>query len=203
MKNSLKPILVLFLIASIPNTLLAQENTRSELKKDGFYLGAGTGTWFGTGKNTILGNPLLFDLALELKSGRGSLAFSFDLITSISTTDTLYLKKDNDVLKADRYFGAQFGLEYSHELYSRNRFALEAIGGAGYGALSFKGAETKDYDKSSLYLNPGFGARYFVSDHTFIRLKLQYNTANYKLKDQGSTDISGNFITAKLILGWK
>lgn len=198
-KTIITSVLVLVWVS---NQLWAQE-TNPNINKDGLYFGVYTGTWFGTGKNSVMGSPLMGGLLMELKSGKGALAVNFDLVGNLTKTKTLYLESNNKLLERNKYIGAQISLQYSHELYSQNRFALEAVGGFGYGDLTFVPDDEESIGTKSLFIDPGVGARYFIGQKTFLQLKIQYNLANYKINDNVSTNISGNFVTTKLILGWK
>lgn len=193
----------LFLLVCLSNSLLGQEKTQ-EFKESGVYFGFYTGTWFGTGKNAILGNNIMGGLLLELKSGKGALGINFDFFGNLVKTHAIYIKNNDEIIQKDGYSGVQISLQYSHEIYEKNRFALEAVGGFGYGDLSFSIPDKENgIGKSSFFVDPGLGIRYFIGQETFLQFKVQYNSANYKLKDPSSTNIGGNFVTTKLILGWR
>lgn len=185
------------------NQTSGQEKPQS-IRKDGVYFGVYTGTWFGTGKNAVLGNNIMGGLLLELKSGKSALGANFDFFGNLDKTETIYIKNDDQVIEKNGYSGVQISLQYSHELYTKNRFALEGVGGFGFGDLSFSVPDKDNgIGKSSFFVDPGLGIRYFIGQETFLQFKAQYNLANYKLKDNASTNIGGNFVTTKLILGWR
>ncbi|WP_316735694.1 hypothetical protein [Pedobacter aquatilis] len=202
--NIAKKIVPFVLILICFSFQLSAQEAPGKLNKTGFYLGIYTGTWFGTGQNSILSNPIMGGLLLELKSGKGALAVNFDFFGNPVKTKPIYLKTNDKIIEKTNYLGVQISLQYSHELYQRNKFALEAVGGFGYGDIGFKVPETEDYvSKSSLFVDPGIGARYFIGQNTYLQFKLQYNLANYKFKDNETTNIGGNFVTTKLIFGWR
>lgn len=185
------------------NQVFAQKNTKT-FRNDGVYFGVYTGTWFGTGKSAVLGNNIMGGLLLELKSEKSALGFNFDFFGNLGKTETLFIKDNDQIIEKNGYGGVQISLQYSHELYTRNRFALEGVGGFGFGDLSFSVPDKENgIGKSSFFVDPGLGIRYFIGDETFLQFKVQYNLANYRLKDNASTNIGGNFVTTKLILGWR
>ncbi len=191
------------MIFGFSSQLSAQEEQQN-FRKNGVYLGVYTGTWFGTGKSAVLGNNIMGGLLLELKSEKSALGFNFDFFGNLGKTETLYIKNDSQIIEKDGYSGVQISLQYSHELYTKNRFALEGVGGFGFGDLSFSvPGKENGVGKSSFFVDPGLGIRYFIGQEIFLQFKTQYNLANYKLKDNASTNIGGNFVTTKLILGWR
>lgn len=202
MKNAVKISLILLMIAPITNSLSAQENN-SQIKKDGFYLGVSTGTWFPDGKNKILGHPFMGGVVLELKSGKGALSLVFDIIVNAGKTDTLYIKHNNELVKRNSFTAGQIGLEFDYEWYSKNKLSLEAGGGLGYGDITYYNPSDKvDVGKSSLFINPGISARYFVGRHAYLKIRAQYYIANYRLKDNLSTNFQGNYPTVKVVFAW-
>lgn len=196
-----KALLLLFIFSALVTS--AQEIPQS-IRKNGVYFGVYTGTWFGTGKSAVLGNSIMGGFLLELKSEKSALGLNFDFFGNLGKTETLYIKDNKQVIEKHGYSGVQISLQYSHEIYAKNRFAFEGVGGFGYGDLSF-GVPGKDngIGKSSFFVDSGIGIRYFIGQETFLQFKAQYNLANYKLKDLSSTNIGGNFITTKVILGWR
>ena len=183
--------------------MLAQEKLQN-FRKNGVYIGAYTGTWFGTGKSAVLGNSIMGGLLLEIKSEKSGLGFNFEFFGNLGKTETLYINHDDQIIEKNGYSGVQISLQYSHELYTKKRFALEGVGGFGFGDLSFRvPGKDNGVGKSSFFIDPGLGIRYFIGQETFLQFKAQYNLANYKLKDNASTNIEGNFLTTKLILGWR
>ncbi|GAA3984805.1 hypothetical protein GCM10022246_40630 [Pedobacter ginsengiterrae] len=79
-KTIITSVLVLVWLS---NQLWAQE-TNPNINKNGLYFGVYTGTWFGTGKNSVMGSPLMGGLLMELKSGKGALAVNFDLVGNLA-----------------------------------------------------------------------------------------------------------------------
>lgn len=166
-------------------------------------MGLSAGTWFPDGKNSVLGNPLMAGLVMELKSGKGALSLVFDLIVNVKDTDTLYINYNNGLVKRNHYNAGQIGLEFDYELYSKNRWAVEAGGGLGVGNVSYYNPNRDiSVDKTSLFVNPGVSLRYHVGRKSYFKFRTQYYVANYKLKDPVSTDFKGNYLTTKLIFAW-
>lgn len=186
------------------STQMCAQEIQQNFRKNGVYLGVYSGTWFGTGKNAVLGNAIMGGLLLELKSEKSGLGFNFDFFGNLGKTETIYIKDDDQIIEKDGYAGVQISLQYSQELYTKNRLALEAVGGVGFGDLSFSIPDKENaVSKSRVFIDPGLGVRYFIGQKTFLQFKLQYNLANYKLKDLASTNIGGNFVTTKVLLGWR
>lgn len=203
MRKYLQKASIFIAFLSLSTAISAQESAQ-RFRTDGVYLGAYTGTWFGVGNSSILGNPVMGGILLELKSGRSGLALNFDFQGSVVKTQPIAVRNNETTYQKDSYGGVQMSLQYSHELYTKNRLALEAVGGFGFGEISFTIPDTEDSEsKSSFFVDPGVGVRYFIGQKTFLQFKAQYNLANYKLKDNLSTNIGGNFITTKLALGWR
>lgn len=197
-----KVIIILIVMASLSTSTMAQEGG-SLIKKDGFYLGGSTGTWFPDGKNKVLGHPFMGGLVMELKSGKGALSLVFDIVVNVVNTDTLYIKHNDELVKRNSYTAGQIGLEFDYELYSQNKFSVEAGGGLGFGNITYYNpSKNVDVDKSSLFINPGFSLRYFTGKHAYLKFRAQYYLANYKLKDNLSTPFQGNYPTAKIIFAW-
>ena len=203
MKKNLRRTFILFAFLSLSNAISAQETERA-FRTDGVYFGVNTGTWLGVGNSSILGSPLMGGILLELKSGKSGLALNFDFLGSVIKTKPITVVSNGTPYQKDSYGGVQMSLQYSQEVYTKNRLALEAVGGFGFGEISFTIPNTDDSEsKSSFFVDPGLGVRYFIGQKTFLQFKAQYNLASYKLKDNLSTNIGGNFITTKLALGWR
>lgn len=196
-------ILLFAMIFGFLNQVFAQDLQR-DFKKNGVYLGVYTGTWFGTGNSSKLGNSIMGGLLIEIKSEKSGLGLNFDFFGNLGKTETIYIKNEDQIIPKDGYSGVQISLQYSHELYASNRFALEGVGGIGFGDLSFSIPDKENgIGNNSIFIDPGLGIRYYVGQKTFLQFKVQYNFANYKLKDNESTTIDGNFVTTKLLFGWR
>ena len=217
MKNACTIIIVLFLAVCRPSFLKAQEQDsktsagtpenktkKPVFRKEGFYFGPSAGLWFPDGKNRVMGHPVLPGLIMELKSGKSSISLTFDFIINEGTKDTLYIKYNDELLKKNKFAGGQIGLDFDHEIFSREKFSIEAGAGLGYGMMTYHNPN-KDVHvgRSGFYFSPGLSFRYFVSNNSFIKLRTQYYVANYRLKDDVSTDFSGNYPTVKLIYAWR
>ncbi|RZL39508.1 MAG: hypothetical protein EOO96_00420 [Pedobacter sp.] len=171
--------------------------------KDGFSLGVSAGTWFPTGENKVLGNSIMGGLIIDLKVKKTSVSLVFDMIVNASKTDTLFIKHNNEIVKRTNYFAGQLGFDVDYELYAKDKIALQAGSGLGYGNISYYNPNKDiDVDKGSLFVSPGVSAKWYVGNKSHLKFRLQYYVANYKLKDNVSTNFSGNYITTKLIYAW-
>jgi hypothetical protein len=173
-------------------------------KRTGIYFGVNVGTWFPDGKNKMLGHPLLAGVTFGLKADRNTYALNFDLI-GIAVNNTkapvVIASGDSTVTRND-YSGMQFVFEYSRELRQSNGMSVEGLCGIGYGQLSYFNPD-KDTDvyKGSFVLSPGISLRCLLGRKYFVQIKAQYCMADYQLKDNISTDFSGNYIITKLVFG--
>lgn len=197
--GKLSTIVIILLLSA--TQLLAQE--REYTVKDGFYLGLSAGTWFPDGKNKVLGNPFMGGLIMELKSGKGALSLVFDIIVNVKKTDTLLINYNNELVKRNHYAAGQIGLDFDYELYAKNKFSIAAGSGLGYGNITYYNPNRDiDVDKGSLYVSPGISFRYYVGKRSHFKFRTQYYMANYKLKDNLSTNFQGNYLATKIIYAW-
>jgi hypothetical protein len=195
-------ILTIFISTIIVLKSFGQDSMRVE--KRGIYTGLSFGTWFPDSKNKVLGSTLLFGFEVDFKGEKNAFGLTFDLIgwPHHNTTEPIKVKFGDSVLTRNDFFGAHLNLDYAREFWSMDRFVFEGICGIGYGRLSYYNPD-KDTDigKSSLVLNPGLSLRYLIGRKMFIQIKTQYCIANYNLGDNVSTDLRGNYLTTKLIIG--
>lgn len=174
------------------------------LNTTGIYTGLNVGTWFPDGKNKVLGNASFVGFTLELKAHKNAFAINFDLIGVPfgKTTETVYIQYKDSLLARHDYGGAQITLDYCRQLAASRNFIFEVMSGLGYGDISYYNPSADiDVHKSSLVFSPGISGRFVIRQHVFAQLKVQYNMANYALKDNTSTSFKGNYLTTKLILG--
>lgn len=136
MKNFNKIVLIYIIFFGFSQEIPAQEKQQN-FKKNGVYLGVCSCSWFGTGKNAVLGNAIMGGLLVELKSEKSGLGFNFDFFGNLGKTELLYKKSDEQIIEKNGYSGVQISLQYSHEIYANNRLAIEGICGFGFGDLSF------------------------------------------------------------------
>lgn len=195
-------ILAIFILTSIFSKSFGQYGSRVE--KKGFYAGLSFGTWFPDHKNKVLGNPLLLGFLVDFKGEQNALGLTFDLIgwPHHNTIEPINIKFGDSVLTRNEFLGVHLTLDYARELWSSDRLVFEGICGIGYGRLSYYNPD-KDTDigKSSFVFNPGLSLRYLISRKMFLQIKTQYCIANYSLNDNISTDLKGNYLTTKLIIG--
>lgn len=176
----------------------------SSIKKTGIYTGLNLGTWFPDSKNKVLGQPPIIGLTIDLKPSKNSYALNFDLIgwPKGTTTQPILIKFGDSVLTRSEYSGAQLTLDYCRELFSSKYFVFEGMCGLGYGEISYYNPDQyTEIKKASLVFSPGISIRCFIGKSFFMQLKTQYCIANYALKDNVSTDLRGNYLITKLIIG--
>lgn len=182
--------------------MFGQDTARAD--HSGIYLGLSVGTWFPDNKNKVLGNPLILGFSADYKFSKNTLGINFDLIGFFinQTTEPVKIKFNDTVLVRNEYFGGQVSIDYGRELWGNDRLMLDALCGLGYGEMNYYHADRGvNVSKRSLIINPGLGIRYLVSKKIYLQFKTQYYIANYKLKDNVSTDFSGNYLVTKLIIG--
>lgn len=195
-------ILILFILTTIHLKSFGQDSARVE--KRGIYTGLSFGTWFPDSKNKVLGNPLLLGFVLDFRTEKNAFGLTFNLIglPHHNTTEPIKLKFGDSVLTRNDFSGAQLTLDYTRELWSKDRFLFEGICGIGYGKLSYYNPDKNtDIGKSSIIFTPGLSVRYLIGRKMFLQIKTQYYIANYDLNDHVSTDLKGNYLTTKLIIG--
>jgi hypothetical protein len=195
-------ILIIFILSFSLFRSFGQDSLKVE--KKGIYTGLSFGTWFPHSKNKVLGSPLLLGFVADFKGEKNAFGLTFDLIgwPHHKTDEPIKIKFGDSVLTRNDFFGAHLTLDYARDFWSKNRFVFEGICGIGYGRLSYYNPD-KDTDigKSTVVFNPGLSLRYLVAEKMFIQIKTQYCIANYHLNDNMSTDLKGNYLTTKLILG--
>ncbi len=176
--------------------------------KTGIYTGINLGTWIPDGKNRLLGNPLMFGFTVDFKFPKNSFALNFDLIFGLTTKEPLHTKHGDSILTVNKYGGADITLDYCRELFETENFIFEIMAGLGYGNLSYYNSNyDSDISKGSFVFSPGVSIRYlfdkqrFLGGDMFMQLKMQYHIANYDLNDDVSTDLTGNYLLLKLIIG--
>jgi hypothetical protein len=194
-------ITTIFLILSVQSSF-GQDSLA--IKKSGIYYGLNFGTWFPDSKNKVLGQPPIIGFTIGFNFSKNSYGLNFDLIgwPKGTTTQPIMIKYNDNILTRNEYFGAQVTLEYCRELFDTKYFVLEGMSGLGYGDISYYNPDQyTDIHKASLVFSPGLSIRCIISRTFFIQLKTQYCIANYDLKDNVSTDLRGNYLTTKLIIG--
>ncbi|QEH41827.1 hypothetical protein [Chitinophaga sp. XS-30] len=201
MNHRIYSILFLFLLGS---GLRSYGQDTLPAKRTGIYFGINVGTWFPDGRNKVLGHPLLAGVTLGLRADRNAYALNFDLIGIgvNSTKEPVVITSGDSTVTQDDYSGMQFTFDYSRELWRWKRMAVEGLCGIGYGRLSYYNPD-KDTDvyKGSFVLSPGVSLRWLLGRKYFVQLKAQYCVADYRLRDNTSTDFSGNYIITKLVFG--
>ncbi len=195
-------ILTLYILTFIVPKSFGQDS--SIVEKRGIYTGLSFGTWFPDNKNKVLGNPLLLGFVVDFKGEKNAFGLTFDLIgwPHHNTTEPINIKFGDSVLIRNDFFGAHLTLDYARELWSKDRLVFEGICGIGYGRLSYYNPnKDTEIGKSSIVFNPGLSLRYLIGRKMFLQIKTQFCIANYNLNDNISTDLKGNYLTTKLIIG--
>lgn len=207
MPNIEKPLmkqLSLILFSLILITLKGYGQDSSIIEKDGIYVGLNMGTWFPDGNNKVLGNPTIIGFTLDLKPSINSFALNFDLIgwPKGRTTEPIQIKYGDSLLLRNEYFGAQVTIDYCRQVFETKRLVFEVMSGIGFGELTYYNPDKNTHvDKGSFVFNPGISIRYLVGKKVYLQLKTQYCIANYDLKDNVSSDLRGNYLMTKLIIG--
>lgn len=202
LKNIMKPIILITLLLWVMEPLtFGQDNYKVD--KSYTYVGFNIGTWFPIGPNQVLGNPLLIGGSYDKKFEKNSLALTLDFLhPGHHTKVPINILDEDTLLTVNRYFSSHITLDYSRQIWETNRASFEVMLGIGYGALSY---DIPDSDKfigqASFIVNPGFNIRYVLGETLFLQLKIQYFIANYTPKDNISTDLRGNYLVTKLIIG--
>ena len=165
------------------------------------YVGIASGTWWGDGNNRVLGHPVLFCFMGDLQRHKNSYGFSFVMAFG-KTSKPIKIKFGDSLLIRDEYFGVQGTLDYYRQLFKWKAFSFDAAVGLGYGKISYYNPDKDtDIDKESFVFSPGVSLRYTGRRKTYLQLKAQYSIADYNLNDNVSTDLRGNYLIAKLIVG--
>jgi hypothetical protein len=165
------------------------------------YMGIASGTWWGDGNNKVLGHPVLFCFTTNFERNKNLYGVSFDMAFG-KTTGPIKVKFDDSILIRDDYFGVQGTLDYYRQFVKWKAFSFETAIGLGYGKISYYNPDKDtDLDKESFVFSPGVSLRYTPSGKTYLQLRAQYSIANYSLNDRVSTDLRGNYLITKLIVG--
>ena len=194
-------ILVIIAIYTLGQTVFSQDSLK--INKTGIYTGLNFGTWFPDNRNKVLGNPPIIGITLDFKGAKNSFGFNFDLIgwPKGKTTEPVKIKFGDSLLIRDQYFGAQITLDYCRQFVETKRFAFEGMCGVGYGQLTYYNPDKNtNIDKGSFIFSPGISVRFAIARKVFLQMKTQYCIANYKLKDNVSTDFKGNYLITKFVI---
>lgn len=195
-------IIATFLLIFLGQSVFGQDSLKH--KKTGIYTGLNFGTWFPDNKNKVLGNPPIIGLTADIKFPKNAFGLNFDLIgwPKGNTKEPIAIKFGDSILTRNKYFGAQFTLDYYRQLIETKRFILEGMCAVGFGDLTYYNPD-KDTDihKANVVFSPGISMRYIIGGNKYLQIKAQYCITNYDLNDNVSTRLKGNYLTTKLIVG--
>lgn len=180
----------------------AQTQEKYEYKRSGIYYGVGLGFMMPTGNLNAIGNGHSLGINAGLVEGKMMLGFAFDMFGNSlkSQRPTFNVWHHDSLYQENEYFGANIALKFSYGLISNERFDWNVTTALGYTNITYKSIEPgKDVDKGSLLFSPGISIQYFITKQSALWLQLEYHIANRKLKDNFSTDFSGNFFGIKLM----
>jgi hypothetical protein len=193
-----KAIIILMLALFVQGK---RASAQDSLATSSIYMGIASGTWWGDGNNKVLGHPVLFCFAAGLKRDKNLYGVSFDMAFG-KTTEPIKIKFGDSILIRDDYFGVQGTLDHYRQLLKWKGFSFETAIGLGYGKIAYYNPDKDtDIDKESFVFSPGVSIRYTARRKNYLQLKAQYTIANYNLNDKVSTDLRGNYLIAKLIVG--
>ncbi len=185
-------------------SLLSLAQSHKPINKEGIYLGISGGTWFPDNKNKVLGSPPIIGFCSDFKWSKYNFGLSFDLIgwPRGKTREPVKIKKQDSILMRNEYFGAQIVFNYGRPFWETNRFVFEGIADIGYGQLTYYYPNQYIHvDKGSLVFSSGLSTRCIILKRHYAQLKAQYCIANYKLKDNVSTDFRGNYFLTRIVIG--
>ncbi|UKJ08590.1 hypothetical protein [Solitalea lacus] len=173
----------------------------AQVKDTDLYYGISTGTWFATGGNCLLGNPVLLGINADIKLEKKLWGLNVDYLIFPKTQQPLYLQHNNEIIERNKASGAQITLEYDAQLLARQHYILTAGAALGYGNIIYYNPDVKtDITKHSVVIAPVLTMR-FVRKRAFYQLKLQYNIANYNHSALQNVSLRGNALILKLCIG--
>lgn len=160
------------------------------------------GIWTPFGKASLLGNHTF--LGMHIGWGRKKMFYDVAIDLRLGNSPNPYEVIYQDALTStNHYLGGFVGLNLGYELKKLGHSKLYALGGAGWDWFDCIIGDPKQdlpYKSiGSLNLNTGIGYRIFSRDNAYVGLECRYNFINYK--NTGGTDLSGNTMTTRLLIG--
>lgn len=206
-QNRERTIVLFLLILIIESSRCYGQESYAKMAEPRIFWGIHAGTGFPDGHNKLLGKPLVFGITIDFTGTKNSFAFNVDIIRHLkrNMAGSIYIKHADSTLNINRCDGFQLTLDYGRQHWNTRRFSFETIAGIGGGSYTYYNSSLNNTDESKLsfVFSPGVSFRYFIKEHIFFQLKVQYNIANYNWGDHISTDLRGNAFMIKLILAGK
>jgi hypothetical protein len=190
------------------NSRLARfkENHANEVKRSSrAHVSIMAGIWMPTGNASLLGNhpEIGFQLGFKKLKNRFDLGLAFRFIRSANSYQIL---RNGQLVDSRHFFGGLVGLEYAREFHSRKNHFIEVIGGFGADGFDVWNSDKEDAEIMkplsiwTFNVNGGFQYNLMMKQTTYLSLRTQYHFVRYNNK--GGTSLSGNAITAGLVLGF-
>ena len=182
---------------------IAQSTDPSEspYESSGYYGGFSLGTWQGLGGNRALGNPILGGIHAEIRGPKAGLAFSFNLIYSGATPETIEVTYNDSSQFTNEFNGGLIELRYVRELLSspNERWTLDGTAGLGYTGISYwqRSLDALVEGKSG-YVSPGLLMRGWVTPNHFIMLEVNYQLMSLHPETSVSHNLRGNFLVFRM-----
>jgi hypothetical protein len=193
-----KAVIILMLILFVQGESASAQDSLNFYR---IYMGLGSGTWWGDRNNAVLGHPVLFCVTGNLMRDKNTYGVSVDVVFG-KTREPIKIKFGDSIVMRDEYFGMQGTLDYYRQLLKWKGFSFETVIGLGYGIMSYYNPDKDTHiDKESIIFSPGVSLRYTSRRKAYLQLQTRYSIANFNLNDNVSTDLRGNYLVAKLIIG--
>lgn len=189
--------LLLHFAVLFPKKSIANINGES-----GIYYGAGVGYMIPTSNLKTIGNANNIGFTLGVYDEQMMIGLTFDIFgNSLMKHRNTYQIWHNDSLYLENnYFGANITLTYGYNMFQIGNMKVYATVALGYTGITYKSIEPNhDIEKGSLLISPGIHLQYPITAKSHLRLAIEYQIANRRLKDPLNTDFTGNFFHVKLM----
>ncbi|MCI0698050.1 hypothetical protein L0337_39360 [candidate division KSB1 bacterium] len=165
-------------------------------------LGLIAGYWMPQGKNKLLGNHPSFGFFLGGKKKK-FMADVVILFRFLSAKETYVVKREGGFESTKKFFGGYIGVEGGRELLRTRHHGFDLSAGMGFDGFDAldKNQQHDAVTISSFNFNLGLGYRYFSHEFQtkYIGMQVRYNFVRYAT--HGGSDLSGNTISLRLLLG--
>jgi hypothetical protein len=174
---------------------------KAQVNDTDLYLGISAGTWFATGGNRALGNPVLLGVNADLKFEKHFFGLHLDYMIFPKTKQPIYLEHEGEVIEKNNASGAQGTLEYGTQILAGTHYVFTAGAALGYGNIIYYNPdENTDISKDAVIIAPTL-AVWYMRKKTYYQFKLQYNIANYDHSAVQNVSLNGNALMLKFIIG--